>query len=249
MNDSTDKRDFSDLLRGTFDAYSRPMPLAATQIIWWNLCRPHPIDAVRNAFGRYVATEPKFPPTPAQILAFMGEGTGDERPGADEAWNTALQASDERATVVWTAETAQAFESCRTILDSGDQIGARMAFRQAYDRLVVVSRRDRLPVSWSASLGADPQQRALPIERAVVAGLLPQEQAKLLLPPPETPTGPTRTGLAALAQLRAVVENVTNPMVRASLARSRANATARIDDDHAKALAEQRVRDYQAHQA
>jgi hypothetical protein len=200
-----DKREFSDLLRSTFDVYGRAMPAAETQRIWWNLLNPHQIAAVRAAFGRFIATEPKFPPTPAQILALLGNGPGDARPGSDEAWATALLSRDEASTVVWTEETAAAFAICQPVLAIGDEIGARMAFRQAYDRLVGEARAQRKPVRWQASLGWDSQLRERALTHAATVGLLPAATVTALLPPPPEVQPTTVQAAAQLAKIKAMV--------------------------------------------
>jgi hypothetical protein len=208
-----DKPDFIALLGATFDVYSRLSPMPETQLLWFRLCQPHPMDAVRSAFGRYIATEPKFPPTPAQILAFMGQGTGDNRPGADEAWATALLSRDESATVVWTQETASAFAICRHVLDT-DEVGARVAFRDAYSRLVAESRLMHAPVRWVASLGWDVAERDKVIRRAAVAGLLPAPQVAALLPPPMPTEGPSPAGVRQLAKIHEMLSTIGSPKNR-----------------------------------
>lgn len=108
----------------------------------------------------------------------------DGRPVADEAWMTALVAQDESATVIWTEETRQAFEIARPALEINDKIGARMAFRAAYDRIVAESRESGRPVQWEASLGFDPECRRIALEAAVQTGKLQPNHAQGLLPPP-----------------------------------------------------------------
>lgn len=123
----------------------------------------------------------------------------DGRPGADEAWMTALQAQDESATVVWTDETRAAFEIARPALEINDKTGARMAFRDAYQRLVDDARKSNAPASWSASLGWDAETRRTVLESAVQCGRLPPSQAAGLLPPPPEPHGAARATLQLAA--------------------------------------------------
>lgn len=195
-----DAKEFKGLLAATFDAYSKPAPMATTHTIWWNVLTDYDLDAVRTALGRYVATEPKFPPTPAQILEMLGAGKGDVRPGADEAWAIALTSQDERDTVVWTAETAEAFAACRPVLELGDEVGARMAFKDAYNRLVGTARMQGRPPVWNVSLGFDADRREVVLRKAESAGLLPAPVVAGLLPPPAPEQTPTEAA-AARAQL------------------------------------------------
>lgn len=108
----------------------------------------------------------------------------DGRPGADEAWMNALIAQDESATVIWTEETHQAFAIARPALEINDKVGARMAFKSAYERLVTDAREAGQPVQWEASLGFDPEGRRIALEAAVQTGKLLPSHAQGLLPPP-----------------------------------------------------------------
>jgi hypothetical protein len=173
------------MLTGIFEVYGRPAPSAEAQAVWWRILRNYALADVSQAFGVYTRTEPKFPPTPAQVLALLGEGQGDNRPTADEAWAIALGACDEADTVVWTEETAQAFDAARPVLDLGDKVGARMAFKGAYERLVEAARRDGKPMTVRVSLGWDGERRVAAINAAVTSGLLPVPQAAAFLPAPD----------------------------------------------------------------
>lgn len=93
-----------------------------------------------------------------------------------------LEALDEAKTVVWTDEARAAFSIARPVLAEGDKVGARMAFRDAYDRLVRESRERAMPARWSASLGWDKALRESALRHAEAAGLLPAPQVAVLLP-------------------------------------------------------------------
>ncbi|MDH1177948.1 replicative helicase loader/inhibitor [Achromobacter mucicolens] len=204
---------FADLLAGVFDAYNRMPPQPATQVLWMRMLEPYGFDAVSAAFSQYVTNEAKYPPTPAQILALLGHGAGDNRPSADEAWATALLSRDEAETVVWTQETAQAFAACRTVLDLGDEVGARMAFKGTYDRLVSRARHERQPVAWQASLGWDAARRERALTAAGNAGLLPAPHVAALLPPPapSNAMGDDEVAAENIARLRKLVASALSP--------------------------------------
>ena len=55
---------------------------------------------------------------------------------ANEAWGVVMASADESDTVIWTDQIAEAAGIARPILDAGDEVGARMAFRDAYERIV-----------------------------------------------------------------------------------------------------------------
>lgn len=91
----------------------------------------------------------------------------DGRPGADEAWSIALASADEAETVVWTDEMAQAFGVAQPVLEARDKVGARMAFRDAYERIVRDARAAGKPCRWVVSIGRDAERRAVALQAAV----------------------------------------------------------------------------------
>lgn len=146
----------------------------------------YPEKAVLDALER-CQTECRRPVTLGDIIDRI---TGaDGRPPADEAWAIAINAYDETETVVWTEEMAVAFAIAKPIIDSGDDIGARMAFRAAYDRRVAEARAEKRPPAWTPSLGTDPERRQQAITRAAEHGLIHQAQATAMLPAPMTEDG------------------------------------------------------------
>jgi hypothetical protein len=125
----------------------------------------------------------------------------DGRPTGDEAWSLAIGATDEAETVVWSDEMQQAFAIARPVLDCGDKVGARMAFRDAYERIVRQNREvSRKPV-WSASLGWDKGRRIEALAKAERIGLLPSTTVAALMPPSADVL--PLSGLVALAALPA----------------------------------------------
>lgn len=105
----------------------------------------------------------------------------DGRPGAEEAW--AMIPQDEAGSTVWTEEMAAAFGVARHLLADGDRIGARMAFKESYGRLVSQARDDGKPVRWSPSLGHDPGGREAVLQEAVRLGRLSIAHAAVELLP------------------------------------------------------------------
>jgi len=200
---------FGKLLIGVMEVYSRPAPSAQAMAAWWLALKPYPFDVVSRAFSAHMAAE-RFPPAPAHVLALLGQGGGDGRPAADEAWATALASRDEADTVVWTEETAQAFAACRPVLALGDEVGARMAFKAAYDRLVAAARREHRPTAWQVSLGWDQERRQKVVASAVQQGLLPAPAAAALLQPPEPEPG-SADAAAARVQTQRILAMLTGP--------------------------------------
>lgn len=204
MRDS-DAAPFVALLRDVFGLYPAAKPLTEGQVaMFFRALADHPIERVRAALDAHVRDPQRgrFPPVPADVIAQLnGAAADDSRPGADEAWAIALRATDEAATVVWTEEIAQAWAAALPVLDARDQVGARMAFREAYSRLVDDARAGRKPARWFASLGWDEQQRAQAIGHAVQLGYLPREEL-LALPAPKLALAPPPDVRAKLLELR-----------------------------------------------
>lgn len=107
-------------------------------------------------------------------------------PGPEEAWAMVARClNDERVTVVWTDEMAAAFGVALNLQD--DEVAARMAFKEAYARLVAEARSAGKPVRWTPSLGWDHGARAGVLEEAVRLGRLSAEHVAGLLPAPPKP--------------------------------------------------------------
>ena len=125
----------------------------------------HPAGAVAEALRR-CQRELAGRLTLAAVLSRIDTG----HPGAEEAW--ALCPRDEDATVVWTSEMADAYGVAAALLREGDQVAARMAFRERYTELVRKANDARRPARWVASLGHDPAGRDAVLLEAVEKGRL-----------------------------------------------------------------------------
>ncbi len=171
---------FAEMLEDTFDVIGKS-PAAkvispGAKALFFSDMKRYPLELVRPALSahRVDSERGKFTPTPSDLIfQIERHSKKDSRPVDDEAWAIALTSRDESATVVWTQETAEAFAACRPVLDTGDEIGARMAFKAAYKRLVEAARAERRPVAWSISEGWDKLSRNAVVKKAVIAGILP----------------------------------------------------------------------------
>lgn len=178
MRDS-EKAEFSQVVRAMFDNYGRQAPLPETLRLWWGMLSQFDIVAVRNACQRHIESEPKFPPTIAQLLAILRPAELSGRPGPEEAWSIAVRAADESQTVVMNDEIAVAWGAAKPIFDLGDEVGARMAFKEVYERQVSAA---TSPAKWWPSLGTDQHKRDAALSEARRQGLLPAPQVAALLP-------------------------------------------------------------------
>lgn len=224
---------FREDLLAMFDTLShgRIAPTDRQVAMWFRLLAGYPLAAVRAALEAFMR-EPgtgRTLPVPADVIAKIEAAqAADDRPGPEEAWAIALRGTDEATTIVWTAETAEAWGIAKPVHDAGDEVGARMAFKEAYSRLVADARRQRRPAAWSPSLGHDPRQREAALLEAQQLGRLDaagaallgapaatREQLPLLAAPPADLVASQPTGReAAVAALRSLAESIAR---RASL--------------------------------
>lgn len=202
------KGKFFKLLGEVMTGYGKELD-PKTMEVWFNMLTPFEPATIRRAFDAYAAERPDFAPAPNGIAARCK--LMDGRPEENEAWALSLASQDERETVVWTLEMSQAFAIALPMLNGGDEIGARMAFKDAYSRLVSGARAANRPAQWSVSAGWDTDRRAIAVEKAVVAGLLEGPQQHLAITnesgiPAERPEGLKRV-LEAIAPILARSEN------------------------------------------
>lgn len=212
----TDKRAFKDALDLAYETVRQPLPSPGVLTVYWANLERYPLDAVLRAISRHVASS-EFAPTPAAILKHLPKES-DGRPEVDEAWAIALGARDERDTVVWTQEIAEAWSTALPVLD-GDEIGARMAFKAAYARITERNRTAGAPVQWTVSQGFDLAQREEVVAQAVRQGRLSLAHAKAAVPllagPGEESTA-TPQAEQQIEKLRALCAGIGRASARAA---------------------------------
>lgn len=183
----SDYEAFSELLDGCYALLGRDKVLnGPAKALFFRALSAHSLDAVRAGLDAHIK-DPKrgrFAPTPADVIEQIeGLVADDGRPGVEEAWAMCCRAADESETLVWSAEMSEAYAVASSLMQEGDQIGARMAFKEAYGRMVDDARRARRPVSWSVSLGHDVSKRHGALVAAEARGLLAAGEALRLAPP------------------------------------------------------------------
>lgn len=141
----------------------------------------YPEEWVAGALMR-CRRELRYKLTLADILTRMDDG----RPGVEQAW--AMCPRTEAVTVVWTEETAAAWGAASPLIFEGDEVAARMAFKEAYLVAVQKAREGARPVKWSVTLGHDPHGRETPILEAVKYGRITAQHAANLLPYRDEPS-------------------------------------------------------------
>lgn len=134
-------------------------------------------------------------------LASIIERIDDGRPSADEAW--AMVPRAEHDTAVLTSETLEALKAAQPLLNEGDQIAARMAFKAAYARVVAKAKDEGRGPAWIASLGWDGAGRVGPLADAVEQGKLTAAMALGLV------SGSEREALAVAVKVQ---DAITGPL-------------------------------------
>ena len=203
------ERDFSEfgqVLDSVFLLNPRwPRLEAGAKALFFKALEPYSLQAVRQAFTAHIR-DPKrgsFQPMPADIVAHIEAARGgDGRPGVEEAWALSFPAVSEAETVVWTEEMRDAFAICKPLLEACDNIGARMAFKDAYTRLVHEANRANRPARWELSAGHDQTKRQVAVQHAAKLGRIAAPQAAMFLPaPPSERLQRSPEGLAKLKEM------------------------------------------------
>ena len=179
------KQRFSQLMDELGLIYDREVSVSLKKLYWEDLPARSfaQIEAAFHAHRRD-PERGRFFPKPADLIAKMQILRTDQRPEADEAWALALDTFDEAATVCVTDEILAAVSASAPVWNSGDTVGARMAFKAAYGRLVSEGRANGQTPRWQLSLGWDAERRTVAAQDAVRSGRLTAQQVRAHLPAP-----------------------------------------------------------------
>jgi hypothetical protein len=215
-----DKPQFAAALADVLAGYGKPLPEKGEINTWFNQLAPFPASTIKKAFEAYQLERPDFAPAPNGIAARCR--LLDGRPDENEAWALAMTSRDEADTVVWTEEMATAFDLARPLLAIGDEIGARMAFKDGYKRMVQGARTLNRSATWIVSAGWDAARNHLAVERAVRAGLLaaPEPGQHLALANESDQPAAKPAGLLKLKEALAQLEDPTVKAERLSAQRA-----------------------------
>lgn len=241
---AADRAQFAAVLSRTFRTLRQPVPEPEILDVWWTKLEPFPVEAVAQAFSKHLDVS-EFAPTPAAILKHLPKQS-DGRPEVNEAWAISLRSRDERDTVVWTQECAEAFDCAKDVLDAGDEVGARMAFKDAYTRIVERERAAGRPVQWMKSLGFDADRRDAVLAEAVRAGRLQLEDVRAVAPQLAAPDSEYDLGQAErnLDRLKHLTSSIPSARERMSRIRAAEEANQRKLLDTMKSDAQRRVDAY-----
>ena len=236
--DNSQAKTFGDELTAIFSIYDKPAPSKTVKTVWWKILINYDLSSVLKALEYHAGTN-KFFPKPADIVEILT--TNDGRPTADEAWAIALQGQDEVSSVVWTDEIAQAFLSVALpILESGDKIGARIGFRDNYNRLVEQARAQGVKVHWFMSGGTDKQIRSDTAKQAVISGHISQDDAgKFFI----EDMGAGGNAIAGLLGYESKSREIPPEEMKEKIGQLRKDINANIEQSRQKKEAEQKVLD------
>lgn len=103
-----------------------------------------------------------------ELAAGSPHELNDNRPGPEEAWARMPKGKRvEDDSIVWCEEERSAYSACRSLLLDGDLIGARMAFKERYEKELAEARAQRNPARWTMSAGHDIEHRLATLASAV----------------------------------------------------------------------------------
>ena len=231
-----DKADFVKLLSLCYSTLGRALPPLESIDLWLTVLQPYTFEQVRGALSAHMR-ESKFPPVPADVVTRIPSASS--RPGPEEAWSIAVRACDEAETVVMNDEIALAWGAAKPIFDLGDEVGARMAFKEVYERQVAAATG---PAKWWPSLGTDQHKRDAALSEAKRAGLLPSPDVIGLLPPASREGSSDPEGLKRLKEAMKDLQLGTEAAI-AKREQERAEERKRVLD-HKQSIADQ-VASYQ----
>lgn len=142
--------------------------------MWWKALQGYPDGAVRAAAERHIMGC-KFKPQLADIKGACDAQLDGQWLGADEAW--ALVPKSESDSAMMTDEIAQAVAEATPLLEMGDKVAARMAFKDAYNRLVEQARIAGRQPRYFPSFGDDHYGRTKMLATAVQRGQVSIDRA------------------------------------------------------------------------
>lgn len=127
----------------------------------------------------------------------------DGRPGVEEAW--AMLPKNEQDSAAITEEMAEASGFAIPLLNEGETTAARMAFKEAYARIVERNRLAGISPKWFPQLGRDPAMRVTVLQESVRLGRIGAEHAERIIPPDilNLPDHTTRLAIAPVSDEQA----------------------------------------------
>lgn len=220
MKDS-DKLEFYQILKEAFEIHEKEISNSKLNI-YFNLFKKYPMAVFSSALLTHIERS-KFSPKPADLKDIIDNMDG--RPDSNEAWSISQASKNEDETIVWTNEMQEAFGVATPILMMGDIQGAKMAFREVYEKLVRKSRDNQIPIKWNVSIGHDKTRVNDAINQARYDGRISHDDSTRYLTDSATVDGMAIAGLltgtvvnasddmkAKLALVKLALKNSNSPL-------------------------------------
>lgn len=107
--------------------------------------------------------------------------TPNGRPSPEEAW--AMVPKDENTSVVMTNEMLRALGVVQQLIDDGDMVAARMAFKESYSSIVSFNKLHGIKCEWIPSLGFNKEGRIPVLAEALRLGRMSQDHVLRIVAP------------------------------------------------------------------
>ena len=147
--------------------------------MWGEALSCFPPGSVTRSTTNYIKTN-KFKPQLADIVNGCSAQMAGNWLGPDEAW--ALMPKSESDSAMLTDEIAQAMAAASPLLEAGDKVAARMAFKDAYTRLTDKAKVEGRQPVFFPSFGTDAPGRVTVLANAVRVGQISLDRATEALP-------------------------------------------------------------------
>ena len=152
--------------------------------LWMNALSPFPPQIIERAVYAHVQNPDRgrYAPRLAEIIGNCDDlSPGAKWIGAEEAWSSMPRGEGESAML--TNEAAEALAAANDLIAAGDKVAARMAFKEAYERLVAKAKMEGRRPAYFFSAGRDADGREKVLVDALRTGLIAPDHALKLLPP------------------------------------------------------------------
>lgn len=144
--------------------------------LWKRAFAPYPDGVLLSAVDLHMRRS-KFAPQMAELLELCDRRHGGGWLSSEEAW--ALVPRDESQSALITREIAEALATAK---QSGDRVAARMAFKEAYERLTEQARMEGRQPQFFLSAGTDPYGCVVALAKGVQTRQISLQRAADLKP-------------------------------------------------------------------
>ena len=167
----SDKKIFVEALTACSSIYRQSLENPVITV-FWRLLEEYELNDVLMAFDKHLA-ESKFMPTPAEIITRIPKSKTNL--DKNEAWALCQRLTTEDDTAIITNNMRDAWAIAYPILERGDKVGARMAFNEAYERLLT----EYPETKWEVQGGTNKELKYQRVSEAVRLGRLSDSQLKI----------------------------------------------------------------------